>query len=59
MNGYVALFNGKRIEVYAETLYEAKQKAFKAFKPRKREERMISVVLAEKDGEVIVHTAVD
>lgn len=59
MNGYVAFFNGKREEIYAETLYDAKQKAIAIFKPRKKQEHMVSVMLAEKDGEVVIHEAVD
>ena len=59
MNGYVCFFNGKRWECYAETLYEAKQKAVAFFKPRKKQEHMVSVMLAEKDGEVVIHKAVD
>lgn len=50
MNGYVAFYEGKRVEVRAETLYRAKQMAVDLFKPPKRKAHMVSVVLAEKDG---------
>lgn len=55
--GYVGLFNGKRIEFYADSLYAAKVEALRQFKPKKREENLVSVMLAEKDGKEVVHTA--
>jgi hypothetical protein len=54
MNGYVCFYRGKRIEVYAENLLEAKEKAVTEFKARKRHE--VSVILAEIDGEEVIHT---
>jgi hypothetical protein len=57
MNGYVALYKGKRIEVYATTSLEAQSKAAEIFRARKAWE--ITVVLAERDGEPVVHVAVD
>jgi len=35
MNGYIALYKGKQIEVYANTSYEAQQKASAQFKAKK------------------------
>lgn len=55
MNGYVAFFRGKRTEVYAETSYEAQKKAAAFFKAKKSYD--VTVVLAERDGEEVVHTA--
>lgn len=57
MNGYVAFFNGKRIEVYADSLYQAKLKAIAEFKAPKKREHMVTVVLAEKNGEQVTHVA--
>jgi hypothetical protein len=57
--GYVAFFGGKRHELYAESLWDAKQKAIAHFRPRKKQEHMVSVVLAEVDGEPVTHIAVD
>lgn len=57
MNGYIALYKGRQIEVYAETSYEAQVKAAEFFKARKQYE--VSVHLCEKDGEEVVHIAVD
>ena len=53
MNGYIAFYNSKRIEVYAESLYAAKLEAVRIFKPRKSQEHMVSVTLAEIDGEQV------
>lgn len=51
--GYIAIFNSKKIEIYANSLYEAKQKAIKYFRPNKRQEHNILVVLAEKDNKPV------
>jgi hypothetical protein len=57
MNGYVCFYRGKRIEVYAATSREAQTIAAAKFKARKAYE--VTVVLAEKTGEPVTHTAVD
>jgi hypothetical protein len=57
MNGYIAFYKGKRIEVYANSSFEAQTKAAAIFKAKKSWE--VSVVLAEKDGKEVVHIAVD
>ena len=56
MNGYIAFFGSKQIELYASSLYEAKQKAIAQFNPPKSKQHMVSVMLAEKDGHSVVHT---
>lgn len=53
MNGYIALYKGKQIEVHAATSYEAAVQ----FKAKKTWE--VSVYLCEKDGKQVTHTAVD
>lgn len=55
--GYIGLFNGKRVEFYAASLYAAKVEAIRLLKPKKREENLVSVMLAEKNGKEVVHTA--
>lgn len=57
MNGYVCFYRGKRIEVEANTSFEAQEKAAKEFKARKAYE--VTVVLAEKKGETIVHSGAE
>jgi hypothetical protein len=57
MNGYVCFYKNQRKEVYANTSYEAQQIAAKEFKAKKTYE--VTVMLAEKNGEQVVHRAVD
>ena len=45
----VAFLNGQRIELYAQTLYAAKQKAIEHFRPKKRELGLIAVELASEE----------
>jgi len=53
MNGYIAFYKGRQIEVMADTSYQAQQKAAQQFKARKSYE--VTVVLAEKNGQQVVH----
>lgn len=55
MNGYVCFYNGKRWECHASSMFDAKEKAVAHFKPPKSKQHMVSVVLAEKDGQQVVH----
>lgn len=59
MNGYIAFYNGKKEEVFAETAYQAQLKAIDIFKPAKSKRHMVHVVLAEKNGEQVTHTATE
>jgi cation transport regulator ChaB len=52
-NGYIAFYKGKQIEVYADTKYAAQLEAAKLFKAKKSYD--VTVELAEKDGEPVVH----
>jgi hypothetical protein len=54
MNGYIAMYRGKKIEVQAETSYEAQQKAVAIFKAKKSFD--VSVYLCEKEGEKCLTT---
>lgn len=58
MNGYVAFYRGKKIDVYAETSYAAMMQAVERFKAKRPYE--VTVVLAEKDvkdghGQQVIH----
>lgn len=57
MNGYKAFFNSKSCEVQAATSYEAQQKAAAIFKARKSYD--VTVILCEKQGETVIHTATE
>lgn len=59
MNGYKAFYSGESIEIYAETLLAAKQKAVAAFKVRPKKAHMVSVVLCEKDGQTVSHSTAE
>ena len=54
MNGYIAFYHGKQIEVHAETSYKAQQTAVSIFKAKKAYE--VTVMLAEKDGKQVTHS---
>jgi len=56
VNGYVAFWKGKRTEVYANTAYEAQEKAAASF-GKKAKRWDVTVVLAEIDGKQVTHTA--
>jgi hypothetical protein len=60
MSGYVAFWKGKRAEVYADTIYKAKQQAAAEFVKtagrKKVKPEDIVVILAETDGVPVVHT---
>lgn len=49
MNGYIFFYNGKSIEINADSLYAAKIKAIAVFKPRKSQEHMVHGQLAERN----------
>ena len=55
MNGYIAILHGKQIEIYADTMWEATQKAREEFKPKKKDKYLISVTLCELDGKQVTH----
>ena len=57
-NGYLAFFNGKEKEIYADSLFAAKVQAIKEFKAPKSKEHMVHVHLVEKEGKPIL-TAID
>ncbi len=58
LNGYLAFYRGKQMEVWAKTPYEAEQKAAVIWKVKKTWEISVGLcVLA--DGTEVIHTAVD
>ena len=58
MNGYAAFYAGRQTEVRAASLYAAKLAAVAFFKPRRSQEHMVHVHLAERaDGSAVVHVA--
>lgn len=59
MNGYVCFHKDKQVEVYADNSYQAQFLAQKAMGLKDVQRCMITVVLAEKDGEPVTHTPLD
>lgn len=59
MNGYIAIYNGKKAEIYADTLYDAKKKAIDVKGPfggvPLTKWNTVAIMLAEKDGEPVIH----
>lgn len=53
--GYVALWRGRRVEVYAPTLLAAREMAARELRVRPSREYEINVVLAEKGGAPVIH----
>ena len=56
MFGYIAFYNNRRHELPADSLFAAKQKAVAHFKVKPKQAHMVSVMLAEKDGQPVTHT---
>lgn len=54
MNGYIAFYRGKALEVYASTSHEAQTIAAQKFKARKAYE--VDVYLCEKEGAQVTHS---
>ena len=55
LNGYVCFYNRKRIEVYAKSSYAAQLEARDILKVPASKTYLITVVLAEKNGEQVTH----
>ena len=63
MNGYICFYNDKRIEVHADSMYAAQEKAVaefqKMFPRRKVKGFQVNTNLAELAGETVTHVAVN
>lgn len=59
MNGYKAFYNKQEADIYAESLWKAKEKAIAFFKAPKSKAHMVSVVLCEKNGETVTHSTAE
>lgn len=53
LNGYIAMYNGQQTEIHAASSYAAQQKALAWFKPPKSRRHLVTVHLAEIDGETV------
>ena len=57
MNGYVCFYNRQRVEVYADTMFAARDEAARILRVPPKKQYQINVLLAEKNGEQVTHTA--
>jgi len=57
VNGYVAFYKGKRLELYSDTIYHAQLDAAKHFGVKPNKSYQVSVHLCEKEVEPVIHTA--
>lgn len=55
MNGYKAYYNGGVVDVYAKSSYEAQTVAAKLFRVSPKNQYKITVVLAKKNGNPVIH----
>jgi hypothetical protein len=55
MNGYIAIYKGKRVEVYADSLLAARTKAAEMLKVKPAKHYQIAIMLAEKNGKPVTH----
>lgn len=56
MFGYICIYCGKRFEVYANSLSQARELAIAHFRPAKSKLGLLSIVLAETDGKPVSHS---
>lgn len=56
MNKYIAFYKNKQIEVSANSSYEAQKEAAAQLAVHPSKRYMITVMLAEKDGQEVVHS---
>jgi len=56
MNGYIAVYKGKRIEVWADSLYAAKLEAIARLNVPRNKEHMVVVMLAQSGDKTVTHT---
>ena len=54
--GYIAMFNGKKANVWADSSHQAQQRAIEHFKPAKSKRHMVHVYIATNEGTEVVHS---
>lgn len=55
-NGYVCMYDGKHVDVWADSLLLAIELGRAHFKPPKSKRHMVTAYLAIKDGKEVVHS---
>jgi hypothetical protein len=59
MNGYICIMDGRRVDLYAKSSYEAQCLAAVKMGVKPKYQYKIVVILAEKNGETVTQVAVD
>jgi hypothetical protein len=59
MNGYIAFYQGKRLEIHAASLYTAKLEAIKLLKVPKSKQGLLAVELAETPAGPVIHSTAE
>jgi hypothetical protein len=54
--GYIASYKGKRVEVYAPTILQARNIAASKLGVKPKNAYKIAIMLAEKNGQPVVHS---
>lgn len=54
--GYLCFYQAKQHALYAKSSFEAYEKAIEHFKAPKSKQWLVSVHLAEKQGQPVIHT---
>lgn len=57
MYGYVMFYGTKKYELYADSIWDAHQKLIAQLSIPKSKQYLVAGMLAEKDGEPVIHTA--
>ena len=57
MNGYLAFYQGEQVEVYADTIWQAKQIALRQLSVPKKKQGLLSIALAEVNNNQFTHNA--
>jgi hypothetical protein len=55
MNKFIAVYQGERIEVYADTIWQAKQNAVKILSVPKKKQGLLSIMVSVVDGKGVLH----
>jgi hypothetical protein len=54
VNGYVFFYSGRKTEIRADSMLEAKEKAVAHFQPSRGSRHMVHGYLVEKDGKPVI-----
>lgn len=56
MNGYIAFYDQRRLEIYADDYFKAKEMVLAQWKVPLHRRHLVTVLIAEKNGEQVEHS---